>query len=292
VLINQNFYQQFPTLLSDLIVNNIWAGAPAFIQHMTAEQWQVLVEDLIPQQQMQVMTEDALDQILGFINGSIPSPNISLVALKKTLGSPSGLNAALTVISAQPECTIAQIEKFIASAAVDICKPPEQILALIAPIIESQLQVAASAIPDGLPLIPAASSKSVEIQVRRLRLLRTSMFLSPLIPLAFLIGMTLVAVRTFKGWLIWWGWPMLLGGMLGSVICFNGAAFLRLSAEGILFKQLPFVVPPVVSSTLGAFFDAALFEILKPAAWENLALCTIGLVMILISTFATRNKDN
>ncbi len=291
VLIDQNFYQQFPALLSDLIVKNIGAGAPAFIQHITASQWQGLVEDLLSQQQLQVMTEDTLKQLLGFINDSIPSPNISLVTLKKSIGSPSGLKAVLTFISAQPECTIAQLEKLITSLAADLCKPPDQILVLIAPIIETQLQVAASTIPDELPLIPAPSSNSVQIQLHRIRLVRTFMFLSPLIPLVFLIGMTLVAVRTFKGWLIWWGWPMLLGGSLGSLISFNGAPFLRLIAEDILFRQLPLVVPLVVSAALRAFVDAALFEILKPAAWENLGLCLIGLAMILISIFTARNKD-
>ena len=49
--------------------------------------------------------------------------------------------------------------------------------------------------------------------------------LSPLLPLAFLLLVTLFGVRSLKGWLLWWGVPLFI---VGLVVLIFGIAILPL----------------------------------------------------------------
>jgi len=269
-------------LLGDQLEKNMNANMPAFLRRITSAQWQVLIEDLLPPQQLQAMTEDALNKMLSFLNGETPEPRISFKVLKQSLSGPAGLNAALAFIASQPDCTIAQIGQIISSLGANLCNPPQAILGLIQPVIQTELQVASAAIPDEVSLIPSANLASAQVAIQRLRVARLIMRLSPLVPIIFLLLMTLLIVRSFRGWMAWWGWPLFLSGLVGALLGFRDAPILRRIAEDVLARQMPIVVPAAVAVAFRGVVDAAFGEMLKPAAWESLALFTLGLAMILI----------
>jgi hypothetical protein len=77
-LVSGNFYQQFPSLLGDLLAKNIPGNTPAFLQRISADQWKVLLEALLPGQQMQSMAEDTLNQVFAYINGGNQPPAFPL----------------------------------------------------------------------------------------------------------------------------------------------------------------------------------------------------------------------
>src|SRR5574341_523379 len=89
-LINQNFYQKLPTLLGDLLTKNMSHDAPAFAQHMTADNWKTLLDALLPQQELQAMTEETINQVFAYLNGETLTPQISLTPLKRNLAGPAG----------------------------------------------------------------------------------------------------------------------------------------------------------------------------------------------------------
>ena len=285
-----DFYKQFPNLLGELLAENINGNLPAFLQHLSANQWKDLVEELLPESQLQSMTEDTLDRFFAYVNGENQSPAISLIPLKKSLAGPAGLNAALTIIRSQPDCTILQIANVIASFGGELCNPPQEILGLLNPVIQAQLQAAAAAIPDDLAILPSADNVAVESLIKGLSVMRLMMLLSPLIALALLFCITLIAVRTWKGWLVWWGWPFMLTGLLGVPVGYGGAPLFRWVIERWLTKQITLTLPPEVAASIRAVVDATFREILKPVVWESLALFIIGLIMISIAGYLTSRE--
>ncbi len=68
---------------------------------------------------------------------------------------------------------------------------------------------------------------------------------------------------------------------------FAGAPLFRWGIEHWLSKRITLTFTPEITAALRSLVDATLREILKPAAWESLALFILGLVMILISVYLT-----
>lgn len=279
-LIDENFYQQFPGILGGLLEKNLSSNTTNFVSQLTADNWTTIIQALLPQQQLQSMTEDTISQLISYVNGEIPNPRISLLPLKQHLASQAGMDAAITIIHSQPDCTLDQIAKIVTSFGQELCNPPEQVLALAEPVIRIQLNAAAAALPADLSL---GGSETSSTSLRNLRSVRLAMRLSPLIPLAFLFGITIFAVRTFKGWLAWWGWPMLCAGILGSLSGFAGAPLFRLLVERFLARRIPITLPQELTNEVRAVANAALHQMLLPAGWEGLGLAVLGLIMILIS---------
>jgi len=283
-LVKENFYQQFPALLANVVSKNLGTSAPPFAKQMSAAEWKTLIEALLPPQQLQAMTEDALTQIFAYINGETQTPYLSFAPLKQSLSSSKGLDAALTIIKSQPDCTVAQLANMIASFGQELCNPPAQMLKLVSPFIQAELQAVAAAIPDQVDLIHT-NTASQQSAMETLKVLRLVMRLSPLLPLALLFAITLIAVRSFKSWLNWWGWPLLLTGLPGAVIGFGGAPLLRTMMERAISKRLPADIPLEVMDTIRKIVDASLREMLKPAGWEGLFLFVAGVCMVLIAAF-------
>jgi len=287
-----NFYQQFPGLLGELLAKNIPGYAPAFLHRISAEQWKVLLGALLPGQQMQSMAEDTINQVFAYINGGNQAPRISLVPLKDSLAGPAGMNAVLTIIQSQPACTIEQLARMATSFGQELCNPPKGMLDLIKPVIQIELQSAASVIPDNVSILNSATNSSIESGMKDLRLIRLVMRFGPLLPIALLFVITILAVRTFKDWLAWWGWPIFLTGLFGFPIGLTGAPLLRWILERWLTKRFTITLTPEISASLRSVADTALREILKPVVWESLALFIVGLIMVVFSVFLTIREKN
>ncbi|MCK7480869.1 MAG: hypothetical protein M0C28_29395 [Candidatus Moduliflexus flocculans] len=125
------------------------------------------------------------------------------------------------IINAQPDCTLEQLLQMgmgFFSGDIALCKPPEEMMGLIAPMIESQLQFVTTAIPDQVVLVSTENSDSQGDPRIRLNGARLVMKWSPILPILFLVTLTALAVRSLPDWLKWWGYPFLaIGGI--SVSC-------------------------------------------------------------------------
>ncbi len=283
-LTNENLYQQFPALMGSLLSKNLGNSSPLFAQQMSAADWKLLVENLLPPKQLQAMTENAITQFFAYINGSIQTPYVSFAPLKQSLSSPKGLDAALTIIKSRPDCSVAQLAGMIASFGQELCNPPAQMLNLARPLIQAQLDAVAAAIPDQVALI-GTDTATQQSNIQKLNLLRLAMRLSPIIPLILLFVITLIAVRSFRSWLNWWGWPLLLTGLPGAIIGFGGAPLFRTMMERAVSKRLPIELPVEATDVIRRVVDASLREMLKPAGWEGLFLFIAGTCMVLIASY-------
>lgn len=288
-LVNENFYQQFPALMGNVLSKNLGNSAPPFAKQMSANDWKTLIENLLPPEQLQIMTEDVITQLFAYVNGEIQTPYISFVPFKKSLSSSNGLNAALTIIKSRPDCTIQQLARMLTSFGQELCNPPAQALELAAPFLQALLKEVAAAIPDQVALI-STDAATQQSSMKTLSVLRLAMRLSPLIPLALLFAITLIVVRTFKGWLNWWSWSLMLTGLPGAIIGFGGAPLFRTLMERAISQRLPVDMPVEAVDTIRKVADSALREMLKPAGWGGLFLFAAGLAMVLLSSYLTNHE--
>ena len=288
-LANENFYQRLPSILGPVLAKDASESNMPFARQLTSENWTTIVQTLLPPEQLHSMTEEAITQIFAYLNNETSDPQVSLLPLKQRLSGPAGLDAAINLIHAQPDCTAEQLAQLTASFGQVLCNPPQDMLNLAKPILQSQLNVMATQIPDQISLMGADSQS---LRLRNLRFVRFIMQLSPLIPLAFLFGITIFAVRTFKGWLAWWGWPFLIAGMIGAISGFSGAPLLRTAIENYILRRTQLTIPPELTDVARTVMDDVLRKIFQPAGWQALILAGIGLGMLIITFLISRTEKN
>lgn len=287
-LVSEDFYAQFPLLLGNLLSTNLGQNAPAFVEGMTAEQWSTLVKGLLPEPELRAMTEDTINQVFAYLNGETQNPQISTLPLKRSLNSPAGVEAVLNIIQSLPSCTLEQVTKLLTSPGQGLCNPPPEVLDLVRPLIRTQLQITAAAIPDQIPLITVGDTTQANPGFQALRGIRLLMRLSPLLPLGLLLLITVLVVRTLRSWLGWWGWPFLLTGLPGMLIGFAGAPLFTFTVESIITRRLQASTPLAIIEMLRRIINASVHEMLKPVVWESLALIVLGAGMIAFSYYLTR----
>lgn len=288
-LTESGFYAKFPSLLGDLIKQNIGSKTTSFIEQMSSADWTNLISSLLPQEKLQRMTEEAITQVFDYINGVTREPHLTLTPIKQGLAGPAGVDAVMTIFHSQPPCTVAQVALMLGSFGQVLCDPPQEILDLARPLIKAQLVAASSALPDQIPLMGPETSAT---HLRDLKNLRLLMRLSPLVPLAFLLLITILVVRSLREWLTWWGWPLTAAGLLGALSGFGGAPLFRGSMERFLASRIPVTLPQDMAASIREIADIALREMLKPAGWEGLGLFVLGLAMLGAAYFLGRKEQS
>jgi len=288
-LVKENFYQSLPFLLGQVLANDARANNIPFVQQLTGEHWATIIQTLLPPEQLRSMTEEAITQVFAYLNDETDDPQISLLPIKQRLSSSAGLDAAISLIHAQPDCTIEELGQMIASFGQVLCNPPQEVLALAKPILQTQLSLIAASLPDRISFInPGAPPQGL----RNLSAIRIFMRITPLLPLAFLFGITIFAVRSFKGWLAWWGLPFLIAGLAGALLAFNGAPFFESALENYVSTHTPLTIPPEFSGAVRAVVNDVLQRIFAPAGWQALAMAGIGLGMIVAALLISRHEKN
>jgi hypothetical protein len=288
-LANENFYQRLPSILGEVLARDANESNMPFARQLTSENWATIVQTLLPPEQQHSMTEAAITQIFAYLNNETSNPQVSLLALKQRLSGSAGLDAAINLIHAQPDCTAEQLAQLTASFGQVLCNPPQDVLNLAKPILQSQLNVIATQIPDQISLM---GTDSQSLRLGNLRFVRFIMQLSPLIPLAFLFGITILAVRTFKGWLAWWGWPFLIAGVIGAISGFSGAPLLRTAIENYILRRTQLTIPSELTEVMRTMMDDVLRKIFQPAGWQALILTGSGLGMLVITFLISQAEKN
>jgi hypothetical protein len=268
-------------------------GPPPFLANLSTREWQVLITSLLPPDELERLTDQALDSIFAVLNGRAQAAYLDLTGFKSRLSGPPGVQAVLALLRAQPPCTLEQLSAMTISALnlqgeLEMCSPSPEVERVIQPLIEFNLQLAVLGIPDRAPLIlPGMDLSGRTTPMEAIRILRLAMRLSPALPLLFLLGITLLGVRSLTGWLRWWGWPFLVVGIGAALIGFLSAPILSLVLTQLMTRRLPAYLPVRIVDLAGQVIDAIVREFLKPTAWEGILLI-IGAAGML---FAARGLD-
>lgn len=287
---NQNLYQRMPEILANALHASIAedVNANPYLKPLTVENWQATITSLLPPEEIKTLTDDALDSAFNYLNGKADSAVISLLPFKTHLAGPAGLEVVKQILRAQPNCTAQQLLQLglgLLSGDVGLCNPPEELMGLLSPLIESQLQVLTLTIPDEVTLISEAQSNTTEDLRINLDRGRGLMKATPFFPLAFLFGVSVFAIRSLIDWLKWWGYPFLVTGAISSLMAWIGAPAFGLIVQRILQDQGAGFIPPTLFSTMRETVSVVTSEILKPVALEGLILAIFGLGMIIVALY-------
>ncbi len=88
-------------------------GPPDYFKNMDAEQWELLLEEILSANWLQAQTESVIDQLFVFLDSDDPTPNItiSLSDIKSRLMGRNGVATVLKIFEAQPTCTQDQLRE-------------------------------------------------------------------------------------------------------------------------------------------------------------------------------------
>jgi len=210
------------------------AGPPAYFRILSEDDWEHLIASLLEPEWLQATVESVLDQVFDNLNSNAPPEpiSISLAELKERLAGPVGYQALLALLEKQPTCTPAQIQQLseaqLFGGETDeflLCNPPENLMEGVEILMREAIQSAASGIPEEMtfdvPLLDVPASTDIDVfggdPIQSFFAVRRLLSYTLLIPIAFLLLVTIFAVRSLREWLLWWGVPLLFTGLLGLI---------------------------------------------------------------------------
>lgn len=283
--VRQNLYERMPNVLANALHTFVAqdVNADPYLKALTVEDWEIIISDLLPPEEIKSLSDDVVDSVLNYLNNRSDTVSISLLPLKAHLAGPQGVEVIRRILNAQPDCTpeqLLQIGLGFFSGNVTLCDPPEKMIGFFTPLIASQLQAMSAVIPNEITLTPIAESGTTDDPRVKLNNIRLIMKISPVFPVLFLIGILIFAVRSLTDWLNWWGWSFLVTGTAETVIALIGAPLLVLGAHKVLQTQGVVFIPPILISTMQETIGVVSGEILRPVLIEGLALGLLGLLMV------------
>jgi hypothetical protein len=286
--VNSDFYGKLPVVLAETMVSGgtDQSKLPVVMRGMSQEAWEGFFRTLLPQETLEMMSADVLNSTFAYLNMRSDSVQLSLVPLKASMVGDTGVAAVYTLLDSQPDCTFMQIAQMtidlLAGSEMQFCKPPAELYSMLTPVIQGQMQFAVSAVPDQITLISKPPANDPRV---KLRVLRMGMRLSPIIPLVFLLLMTIFTVNSLKSWLIWWGIPLFITGILASLLSLSGAPIFGVILQRILVSRMPDFLPAILLDYTNDLASAMLQAWLNPVLWQGLGIALIGLIMTISSYF-------
>lgn len=290
---NQRLYERMPAMLASTLTVYIGQNPNAIplLKALTVENWQASLMTLLPPEEMKTMANNALESTFDYINGKTDSAVISLVPIKTHLAGESGLQVVRQFLALQPQCTTEQLTQMalgLLGGQIALCNPPEEALGLMAPFIQAQLQAMTAILPNEVAFIPGTNSNTPNDPRLKLNAVRSAIKLTPFIPAIFLLGIAIFAVRTFREWLIWWGWPFMITGACSVLVALVGAPLVGWILQLLIQNQAGVFIPAVLAASIGETTSAVARQMLTPVAIEGCILAIIGLGMVIASMFISR----
>jgi hypothetical protein len=290
---NQGLYQRIPAMLASMLNTSIAENQNAIplLKALTVADWQTSITILLPPEELKTMANNALDATFDYLNSKTDSAVISLVPVKTHLAGESGLQVVRQFLSLQPQCTPEQLTQMalgLLGGQIALCNPPEEAMGLMAPFIQGQLQAMTSLLPDQLAFIPGTSSNTPNDPRLKLNAVRSAIKLTPFIPVLFLFGIAAFAARTLREWFIWWGWPLMIAGLISLFTALVGSPLIGWILQLLIQNQGKIFIPAVLATSIGETASAVARQMLAPVVFQGFILALLGLGMIIASKFISR----
>lgn len=286
----EDFYNKIPSLLAQSITSvTDPAQQPLGMQGISTETWESFIRTLLPPDVLKPIGDDVLNSTFAYLNMESDSIQVDLSLVKASMVGDNGTQAALSLLNSLPACTLQQSVMIMfgmfSGDQIQLCNPPAEALPMLMPLIQGQMKAAAAIIPGELTLVTAPLQDDPR---ERLQTARLFMRLSPILPILFLLALTISAVRSVKDWLKWWGIPFAISGFITFVLGILGAPILGAVVENILTSQMPDYLPTFLLDFTSDFAAAMVRTLLSPVLWQGLILLTMGLVLTIVSYMVNR----
>lgn len=269
------------------------APGPTLFAFFTPQQIETILETIIPPQELRAFADQALSETLNYAGGESPSLTLSLGWLKRGLKQ-RGAEAILDALRTQPACTAEQVTRLALDLALNqsprdlfLCAPPEDVLLLIQPLVSRGVSIQARFIPETVTLGALPTLSGINL-TRSIPLTRVIMRYSGLLPLIFLAALSGVIVRGWKSWLVWWGTPLMLTGILTLGLSTLSLPLLAGAIQQQIAERMPPMVLPEIAATVQTLLVDIIGSVLAPITIQSIALSAIGLIMVLAARFIKR----
>ncbi|HNB35293.1 MAG TPA: hypothetical protein PK414_03685 [Anaerolineales bacterium] len=280
----EDFYNKIPSLLAQSILSGTDPTQQPFgMQGLSQETWDGFFRTLLPSDVLKPIGDDMLGSTFAYINLESDSIQVNLGPVKANMLGETGIQAALVLVKSLPACTIDQAAMIMfgmfSGDQIQLCNPPENVLPMLMPLIQGQMQVAASLIPDQLTLITAPPQNDPRLRLQSARLF---MRFSPILPLVFLLGLTALGVRSFRDWLNWWGIPFAVTGIIAAILGFVGGPILGGLLSSYIANWMQAVLPSAFFTFANELATAMANALLTPVMWQGWILTVIGIGMVAV----------
>jgi len=284
-----DFYNKLPADMAEAMLSSTTDASqlPIVMRGMSQQAWEGYFRAMLPQETLKAMGDETLNSIFAYLNMQTDSVQISLAPLKASMVSDLGVQAIFTLLSTQPNCTLEQLTQItlnlLNNSEIQFCNPPAELVPMLTPMIQGQMQAATLVIPDQLTLISAPPENDPRVKLQTARM---AMRLSPILPLAFLLFMTIFTVNSLKSWLNWWGIPLFITGGLTSFMGLVGASVFGTVFQELLASRMPSFLPTLLLDSANALAVAMLQALFIPILWQGLGIAGIGFAMAAGSYFS------
>jgi hypothetical protein len=288
-------------------------GLPPFLQNLAQKEYEGIIADLAPPQWLQARAESIIDQVFAYLDyESDPVLAISLVDLKERISGEDGLRVFMRLARVQPNCTPEQVEIIRSDVEatpedLPLCEPPEPLAEKYAQKARQVLQTVAGDIPDetAVDLSTLGQEKGeagTEAPTEKespfgddprpiFQIVRWGMRLSPLVPVALLLLVTLFGVRSWKGWMQWWGIPFLIVGVIWGGLALATLPAMDWASKVYLADSMP---PEFTPHFIAMGLDVGRYIVRTLATWIGTIaglLGSLGLLLIAVSLFLKGKRE-
>lgn len=231
-------------------------GPPGYFSNLPEDVWGSILSDLIDPSWLEAQTESVMEQVFSILTEGSTQESIvlSLVEIKDRVRGEGGYRAVLNAIQAQPDCTLEQMleitEAFASQGLSDsvlICRPSEDVMALVEPYVRSGLAEVVETLPASVEIdIPAELRVANSGAATALSIARAAFQFAPWIALFWLLAVTVFAVRDVRSWLGWWGSGLFMTGLVTGIMGAVIGPVLGWSLDRYLLSQGPSDFSPAV----------------------------------------------
>jgi hypothetical protein len=286
-LSEQNVCGRLPLVISQQIISSAQSKDKGnllglVVGSVEPDTLQGIIKTVLPCQMIENVVNGGIDQIFSQINYSTGEQQFSLTQVKKSIEQNSA-TAVDEFLMSQPDCSAAQLLQLGTNALLGqndksislLCNPPAALREAFTIPMGVMVNSALQGLPDQIPM-PAGLARTMN----SLRIIRTAMSWSLLLPLLFLGLTTAFAVRSWRGLLLWWGTPLLVSGLAALVISLVLRPMVFELMGVFILPNLPVNLVPEAVKLISDVFSSVALGLVKPIQAQSAMLSLIGLGMI------------
>ncbi len=292
-ILEQNVCERLPLIITRQILSNSQANENGNIfglvlNAIDPQSMENILRLIFPCEAIETSVFSGIDQFFNYINGKTSQESFSLAFFKQA-SRENSKQAVEEYYNSLPDCTAAQILQIGASALLGqengnnllSCNPPEALRDIVALPLMYLVESAVQDIPDQVSL-----SSRFDRLVKVIRTTRIVLTWSPLIPIVFLGLTTLIAVRTWRSLLRWWGYPLLAAGICTLVISLLVSPVVYSLLTMLIFPNLPVNIVPEAVDLIAGTLAGVSKGLSLPIQYQSAILGLVGLGMVLGEKFS------
>ena len=292
-ILEQNVCDRLPLIISRQILSNSQTNENGNILGLVLnaidpKNLENFLKLVFPCNVIETSVFSGIDQLFDFVNGKTSQEAFSLAAFKQA-SRENSKQAVEEYYESLPDCTAAQILQIGASALLGqengntilSCNPPEVFKEVVTLPLLYLVESAVQDIPDQVSLI-----SKFDRLMKAIRTARIVLTWSPLFPIVFLGLTTLMAVRTWRNLLRWWGYPLLAAGISTLVISLLVSPAVYSLLFMFIFPNLPVTIVPEAVDLIAGTLAGVSKGLAQPIQYQSAILSLVGLGMVLGERFS------